>query len=201
MRSGFGFDPNRHVVTAVEDVWAALLKTHPKLMKWQKKSFPLYDEMAVLVDGHVATGATAFHPSAPVAPIQGAVNAGEDPATEDEGPTSSLSHSSQSLVSTTPPTPTPSQTRAPPNTVSKRRPAGGDSSDRHAKQAHVWKPTHSDASFELADAVCDLACSALGEVPDVEERTPTRKRKAIRALEDDGELSDHSMTRAFKLIR
>ncbi|ESK85180.1 hypothetical protein Moror_17166, partial [Moniliophthora roreri MCA 2997] len=66
--SGFGFDPIKHVITAPESVWTALIKSNLKFNKWQKKPFPLYDEMAALVGGHVATGATAFYPAAPGPP-------------------------------------------------------------------------------------------------------------------------------------
>ncbi|THU94633.1 hypothetical protein K435DRAFT_565032, partial [Dendrothele bispora CBS 962.96] len=54
--SGFGWDPLKQLVTAPDSVWAACIKANPKYAKWQKKSFPVYDDMAELVDGHVATG-------------------------------------------------------------------------------------------------------------------------------------------------
>lgn len=33
---------------------------------WRKRSFPLYDDLALLVDGIVATGDNAFRPGRPI---------------------------------------------------------------------------------------------------------------------------------------
>lgn len=39
----------------------SIFQAHPKAKKWRTSRFPLYDEIAVLVDGIVATGEGAFH--------------------------------------------------------------------------------------------------------------------------------------------
>ncbi|THU81653.1 hypothetical protein K435DRAFT_972275 [Dendrothele bispora CBS 962.96] len=219
--SGFGWDPLKHVVTATASVWAALFaRTGTKYKKWQNKTFHFYDEMAELVDGHVATGATAFHPAAPTTtaptPASAEVEADVDnEQTDDEEPASTPIHRSQlslspfegvtmssMLPAKSPQTPAPlSQvTNTTASATKRRRSAAPNSSERPAKRSHGRKPTQNDASLELADALRDLADSAKGDVPDPATRTPSRKSRAIQMLEDDGELSDHSMTMAFQLI-
>ncbi|KAJ7760868.1 hypothetical protein DFH07DRAFT_957399 [Mycena maculata] len=61
-KSGWGWDDeNKHVV--VEDsVWDASLLINGKIRPWRFKGFPLFDEMADLVDGAVAMGEGAFQP-------------------------------------------------------------------------------------------------------------------------------------------
>ncbi|KIL54101.1 hypothetical protein M378DRAFT_63866, partial [Amanita muscaria Koide BX008] len=50
--SGFGWDDTAKTVTAPNEVWDKLLE----LGKWKSKGFPLFDNMADLVDGTYATG-------------------------------------------------------------------------------------------------------------------------------------------------
>ncbi|TFY74326.1 hypothetical protein EWM64_g9686, partial [Hericium alpestre] len=61
---GFGWDLIQMIVVVPDEVWAPLIKSCPHLAKWKKRLFPLYDNMADLVDGHVASGIHAFNPSA-----------------------------------------------------------------------------------------------------------------------------------------
>lgn len=61
-QSGFGWDDERQMVTAPSDVWDEYLKTHPKAKPWRKKTYPLFEDMAELVDGVIATGKAAFNP-------------------------------------------------------------------------------------------------------------------------------------------
>ncbi|KAJ7196180.1 hypothetical protein B0H12DRAFT_1272134, partial [Mycena haematopus] len=58
-KSGWGWnDQDKHIV--VDDAtWEAYVKVDGKAQGWRFKGFPLYDEMAQLVDGAVATGAGA----------------------------------------------------------------------------------------------------------------------------------------------
>jgi hypothetical protein len=77
-QSGFGWDNDREIATAPNTVWDAyvavhgillcflsqltLVQKHPKLHKWRKTGFPLYDKCAKLFDGLIAMGEGAFHP-------------------------------------------------------------------------------------------------------------------------------------------
>jgi hypothetical protein len=64
------------MVTASDEVWELYLavrllfyfyllsdtfQTHENARKWRKTRFPLYDDILIIVDGIVATGAGAFH--------------------------------------------------------------------------------------------------------------------------------------------
>ncbi|KAJ7788309.1 hypothetical protein B0H13DRAFT_2395059, partial [Mycena leptocephala] len=68
-KSGWGWnDQDKHIV--IEDaVWEAYVAINPKVAGWRFKGFPLYDEMAQLIDGAVATGEGAFHPGQQVANV------------------------------------------------------------------------------------------------------------------------------------
>ncbi|KAF9233928.1 hypothetical protein BU15DRAFT_79627 [Melanogaster broomeanus] len=61
--SGFGWDDNLKMVTALPAVWDELRsKSHmKKYLRWEHTPFPFYDEMLFLIDGIVATGSAAFH--------------------------------------------------------------------------------------------------------------------------------------------
>jgi hypothetical protein len=39
----------------------SFFQAHPKAKPWRTKSFPLYDDIAPLVEGRVATGEGVFH--------------------------------------------------------------------------------------------------------------------------------------------
>ncbi|KAI9432592.1 hypothetical protein H4582DRAFT_2083302 [Lactarius indigo] len=58
--SGFGWDDVKKTVTATDNVWEAYLtpESHKKARPFRnKKRFPLYDDIAELIDGTQATGA------------------------------------------------------------------------------------------------------------------------------------------------
>ncbi|KAJ7462980.1 hypothetical protein FB451DRAFT_1266486 [Mycena latifolia] len=65
--SGFGWNEGLKLVTASDEIWQAYLRgewcmlKHPKSKRWWKSTFPLYNDIAYLVDGIVTTGAAAFH--------------------------------------------------------------------------------------------------------------------------------------------
>ncbi|KAF8835626.1 hypothetical protein BDN67DRAFT_871164, partial [Paxillus ammoniavirescens] len=54
--SGFGWDDNLTMVTALPAVWDEL---HGKYLHWEHTPFPFYDEMLFLINGIVATGSAA----------------------------------------------------------------------------------------------------------------------------------------------
>ncbi|KAG6806703.1 hypothetical protein H0H92_010312, partial [Tricholoma furcatifolium] len=54
--SGAGWDKDRHLPVAETGVWEQIQAAHPKYIKWQTTPFPLYDEMADLIEGTYATG-------------------------------------------------------------------------------------------------------------------------------------------------
>ncbi|XP_022681804.1 LOW QUALITY PROTEIN: uncharacterized protein At2g29880-like [Setaria italica] len=56
--SGFGWDSNRKMVTALDSVWKSLAQRRNKdaLSRWRDKSFPYYDDLYALYDGRYAEG-------------------------------------------------------------------------------------------------------------------------------------------------
>ncbi|KAJ7367469.1 hypothetical protein DFH08DRAFT_795635 [Mycena albidolilacea] len=61
-KSGWGWNEELKQIVVSDDVWDAYLLINPKIRPWRNKGFPLYHEMADLVDGGVATGERAFLP-------------------------------------------------------------------------------------------------------------------------------------------
>ncbi|KAK3142895.1 hypothetical protein QOZ80_4BG0353560 [Eleusine coracana subsp. coracana] len=56
--SGFGWDPDRKMVTSVDSVWESLESRRNKdaLLRWRDKSFPYYDDLFALYDERYAQG-------------------------------------------------------------------------------------------------------------------------------------------------
>ncbi|KAM0852370.1 hypothetical protein ACQ4PT_051792 [Festuca glaucescens] len=55
--SGFGWDPDRMMMVAPNDVWAGLrARKNKDALQWQDKSFPYYDDLFALYDGRYAQG-------------------------------------------------------------------------------------------------------------------------------------------------
>lgn len=83
----------------------------------------------------------------------------------------------------------------------KRVAATLDAAERPVKHVHGRRPTQSDAGFEMAEAMRDLACSAKADAVDASVLSPARKRCAIERIEADDQLSENEMINAFKLVR
>ncbi|KAJ7760661.1 hypothetical protein DFH07DRAFT_957500 [Mycena maculata] len=66
-KSGWGWDDEEKHVVVEDSVWNTYLQVNPKIRQWRHKGFPLFDEMADLVDSAVAMGAGAFQPGQQVA--------------------------------------------------------------------------------------------------------------------------------------
>ncbi|XBH98994.1 hypothetical protein VPH35_128426 [Triticum aestivum] len=59
-QSGFGWDKDRKMVDAPDNVWAsfAARKNNKDVLQWKERSFPLYEELAPLYEGRYAEGRT-----------------------------------------------------------------------------------------------------------------------------------------------
>ncbi|KAJ3991183.1 Myb/SANT-like DNA-binding domain-containing protein [Lentinula boryana] len=214
-KSGFGWDAERCLATATAEVWEDLIKSKPSLKCWKTKRFPLYDNVLDLIEGQVATGATAFFPGV-VRPANEGDNDTEGDRAKGDDEDNEVEEEDESLTLSAAFTQTParqhsflshSSTNSTVSSLStvflphKRVAATSDINDRPAKCAHGRKPTQSDAGFEMAEAVRDLARSAMGDSKDASVLSPARKTRAIARLEENNELSDNEMIDAFKLIR
>ncbi|ETW06108.1 hypothetical protein H310_03701 [Aphanomyces invadans] len=54
--SGFGWNEDLGLPTAPDDVWAAVLKASPSCKKFRFTPFPLYENLAILLDGAYMDG-------------------------------------------------------------------------------------------------------------------------------------------------
>ena len=53
-KSGFGWDPDRMMVVAPDNVWSALrARKNKDALQWQEKSFPYFDDLFTLYDGEI----------------------------------------------------------------------------------------------------------------------------------------------------
>jgi len=213
-KSGFGWDDGLSRVTATDEVWDALIKSEPKLAKWRKTAFPLYDSMHELVVGTVATGEGAFRPGRDFTPLSDF----PDEPHDDVGNASRGSrHRSSSVLSyiqedraavndrdidaTVAADPAPLEPITPwkANENGRKRTADDDlSSASSSKRSRGRKPTAGHAITEVASSVRDLASAFIGSMGS--STTPERKA-AIQKLEDDDDLSDHEQIQAIQLFR
>ncbi|XP_044949972.1 uncharacterized protein LOC123399644 isoform X1 [Hordeum vulgare subsp. vulgare] len=59
-QSGVGWDDKRCMIEADTDLWDNLMISYPSIGKFKKKSFPLFDSLGELYDGHTAEGTYSF---------------------------------------------------------------------------------------------------------------------------------------------
>jgi len=59
-QSGVGWDDKRCMIEADTNLWDNLLISYPSIGKFKKKSFPLFDLLGELYDGHTAEGTYNF---------------------------------------------------------------------------------------------------------------------------------------------
>ncbi|KAJ3750715.1 hypothetical protein DFH05DRAFT_1518887 [Lentinula detonsa] len=187
--SGVGWDDVRKIVTATNSVWDAIfLKRDIKRFgRWRKTPFPIYDEMAELIEGVVANGENAFIGGASQTPYEdrsGNSSGNEtepDPvptkkrkrATSEKSIPPLLSHSSSSSVTL------------------------GQSSI-HSKRIHTRDrgTPNAKAMHRVADSIDSLGLSLRGDVS-----TPERRRQAVKQFEADGEISDDEADSVYDLFK
>ncbi|KZT62024.1 hypothetical protein CALCODRAFT_409869, partial [Calocera cornea HHB12733] len=59
--SGFGWDEERQMVTASDEVWREYIEAHPHASPFKTRPFPLYDKLTELNQAVTANGAHALH--------------------------------------------------------------------------------------------------------------------------------------------
>lgn len=64
--SGAGWDESLGMLIAEPVIWAKLIEDIPKVSKFKKKPFPLFNDCALLYDGSVATGVLNFTSTEPL---------------------------------------------------------------------------------------------------------------------------------------
>jgi hypothetical protein len=193
--------------TAPDEVWAIALKVYvpfltsliaqchqaigPKAEKWRTKSFPLYDNILMIVDGIIATGENTFRAGRDDPTLRNnsfeafLATAEDDGALADEEDNHSNSQDLTAFLST-------------------QRPV------KHGAQAapDLSQPIKRQRSTSAAGFLClcgaleTLALSVAGpsSAPAHLETTPERRARAIAIVENHEELSDEEWLGAFDLF-
>ncbi|KAG6823953.1 hypothetical protein H0H92_008488, partial [Tricholoma furcatifolium] len=175
-----GWDKDRHLPVAETGVWEQIQAAHPKYIKWQTTPFPLYDEMADLIEGTYATG-------------KGVIRGEHTPSSSD--------HSGSDHEDNTPFPIDPILVN--PSTPSVSRPlsasqAGSSSALSRSRHSRTGKKSGSQAIEDMAASIKSLADAVSNDAP---VPSPARKRSAIHMIEDDGQLSDDEQIKVIKMIR
>jgi hypothetical protein len=169
------------------------------LKKWRGTPFPLYDELADLVEGRLATGAAAFYPAAAHSMSSGTShNLGDlDDSTIDEDDDDEDSDSDDTA---------PSSLANTPSSSSRKRSATElDSavSQPPTKKVRKSKVTAAGAVLQVAGAMRDLGTafssspSSTSDVPS----SPSRRTNAIRDLEKSNLLTPRRFIRVVRHIQ
>ncbi|KAF8815799.1 hypothetical protein BYT27DRAFT_7248846 [Phlegmacium glaucopus] len=202
-KSGFGWDEGLSRVMATAEVWDALLKSDPKLAKWKKTAFPLFEDLHDLVVGTVATGEGAFRPGRDFTPISepgenGDIASRFSPSVPGDGTEDEEGVDNDKAVDIR--TPLGPVTPWQANENGRKCVAADDSfeSASSSKRACGRKPTAGHAMTEVASSVRDLATAFVGSMGS----TSTPKCKtAIQMLEEDRDLSEDEKIDAIQLFR
>ncbi|KAJ3723958.1 hypothetical protein C8R42DRAFT_719848 [Lentinula raphanica] len=174
--SGFGWDDIEKKVIATEEVWDNLLnvKKFSKYRKWKNKSFPLYNEMAELVDGIIANGEFAFRGGETGMGLSQLQNDDDGDADIDEV-NGGISQDSDILFA---------QSQTPADASSPHRssvPPSQPSTTLSSKKSH-GRTSGTQAMLAMTGALHDIA----NGISD----TPRRQRIAVQILQDDGDMSE-----------
>ncbi|KIK73206.1 hypothetical protein PAXRUDRAFT_21115 [Paxillus rubicundulus Ve08.2h10] len=192
------------MVTAHDNVWKKSKenKTTVKYYCWRKSPFPLYNDILYLVDGIVATGATAFHAGNPPAatntalthdnkdslavchPSLNGISPSDKDDNDNEGDDEATQVMMPSLCRVCARTKSPFATTATAQTPGQKGTQG------------VRKQMSAQAVSEVAQAIRLMAESSGGG-----PTTPQHLKAAIRQMEDDGDLSDEDIIRAAHLFQ
>jgi len=190
-KSGFGWNVEKSLATAEDSVWEKLFEAHPQFRKWQTTPFPLYDDMADLVEGTYATGKGVVRPGQDQTP---SIDSNSDSDYEKFAIDPAILQMSvgapTSSISVTPLTPAPASSKR--QAADTLEPVSG----KRTRQGR--KKSGSQAIGDMASSIDRLASTF---AVDAAVPSPMRKRAAIHAIEDDGDLSDNEQTQAFQIIR
>ncbi|KAJ7452560.1 hypothetical protein FB451DRAFT_1145210 [Mycena latifolia] len=184
--SGFGWNEGLKLVTASDDVWQAYLAKHPKSKRWRKSAFPLYDDIAYLVDGIVATGAGAFHAggtSQAQTETEGQTQTQSDDENTPQLPITPLPRRRGRAASAQTP-PDDDLTASSPVRPRRRKRAASSSPNNEGRSGRQPRKRNADSASEVAAALRQVAGSMkVASSPEIRER-------AVKQLEDDGDFSE-----------
>ncbi|OCB87770.1 hypothetical protein A7U60_g5093 [Sanghuangporus baumii] len=221
--SGFGWDDTLHLVTATADVWERYLAVHKDSRKWKERRFPLYDDIAYLVEGIIADGHRAFRPGRNVSSD---VTAGSTTTTAvatattmaaAAAPSTSPAAIVENANDVTAPPATATATTATRSSSILETIENAEMSDdesktpvepvKQATESFKKKGCQSGAAaiFALSESIesvisaINTTSKASGSQPSF--TSPQRKTAAIRTIEEDEGLSDTEMVEVADMIR
>ncbi|KAJ7348037.1 hypothetical protein DFH08DRAFT_960400 [Mycena albidolilacea] len=196
-KSGWGWNKELKQIVVSDNVWDAYLLINPKICPWHNKGFPLYQEMADLVDGGVATGERAFLPGQgpvcptspdwpedlvqkdddfPLDPVLRGAGGRVDPPPQGAPPVPSSPSPNSDMDDLVP---TPSQTPAPRN--------------------HGRKPSNGHALMAVSQSLEGIAAALAAESSGPSE--VQRKTAAIKVISTLPDFTRQEKSRIFCLIR
>ncbi|KAJ7101911.1 hypothetical protein C8R44DRAFT_887706 [Mycena epipterygia] len=210
-KSGWGWDDEGHHIVVEDDVWKGYIAAHPDVEKWRHKSFPLYDQMADLVDGGVATGGNSFVPGQtprntsftldvdnvidPQLRGEGGVFRAPDIPAEEPIVWPATDDKEEEPISTQPQMNSKKRTRA--SSDSSPGSSAG-SGKRQRTDGHGRKPSTGHAMMAVSESLKEVA-NALHD-PGA-PTSPQRKGAAIQVVQNLANLSRRNVIRVMQLIR
>ncbi|KLO05895.1 hypothetical protein SCHPADRAFT_838762 [Schizopora paradoxa] len=188
-----------------------------KAKPWRKKTFPLYDDLASLVDGIVATGEGAFRPGREKSHTPGNV---ETPTPTEPSPSSprttndedihpslrdtTMSDDEQLELDADPDADADSEPEMSAGKKVHRDASAGNATTKTKSQKRRSRTSGSAAMLALSGSL-DAVTEAFKESADTPAAgiltTPQRRTAAIQAIEESEDLSDEEMLDAVELFR
>jgi hypothetical protein len=178
------------------------LQAHPKQKKWCKTAFPLFDDIADLIEGTYATGKGVVQPGEPTSDSSKDKDDNIDPTLSQLLP-SSITPASSNVAPSAPILATPvvatmtelAVSAMAASTVASTPSTDAVASSKRSRNGH-WK-SGSQAIDGVASSISRLADAFAA---DIITPSPAQKQAAIHAVEDDGDLSDEEQLRVFRVI-
>ncbi|KAJ6490529.1 hypothetical protein DFH09DRAFT_1105072 [Mycena vulgaris] len=217
-KSGWGWDDEEKHIVVENSIWDVYLAINPKIKPWRHKGFPLFDEMADLIDGAVATGEGAFQPGlqapralSPAWPEdlpeddEDDVDFPLDPTLKGAGgrvdpPVHTASLADNSVNSDmddieVEPVATQSVPRKRVRAVSDSPPAA----KRRRSDGHGRKPSNGHAIMAVSESLQGIAAAFKGESSG--PASPKRKTEAIKVIARMVDFTKEEKSRIVQLIR
>ncbi|KAI0037390.1 hypothetical protein FA95DRAFT_1614262 [Auriscalpium vulgare] len=203
--SGAGWDAEAGLVILDPDVWDQYITAHPKAAPFRTRGFPLYDDIATIVGGILATGDEAVSSSQILDRFDNSSSSSDDdddddgtvhvaaPAASEEATADAddvTADATASVPPTAPPTPPP-----PPSSSPKKR-------------KRTERVSSASAMYAMADSMNSMVAALGASIePDTSQAgpshlsTPARKNKAFNMIAEEEGLSDDELVVARKLFR
>ncbi|KII90635.1 hypothetical protein PLICRDRAFT_174017 [Plicaturopsis crispa FD-325 SS-3] len=157
---------------------------HKKAAKWRTKPFPLYDDIATLVEGRQATGEAAFRAGGDNTAPKGSLS--DDDEDESQHEFSDKENEGDNEAESTP--------------AHKGRKRAASTSPKE-KGSSKKRATAATAVQDMASAVKGLSEAFIRSAEQPGLTSPRRRQDAVAALQKDGDFSPRSVVRVIRMMR